>query len=311
MFNLLSLFKKEPKPFNSGYLPEKDGHKIFFHEFGNPSGEVIISFHGGPGSKSKAKHARSVDLKKYRLIMFDQRGCGLSEPVGEIKNNTPKDLVEDAKRLLDYLGIDKVISKGGSWGSTLAVLFAEAYPERVTKIICSAIFLARPKDLDWTMKESRIFYPDMMDIIEKDIPEGKDTREYYADILLKDDVSFEDMVKVKNTYGSYEHMVGELDPKFSNEIPDEESIKAFKIYLYYEVNKMFMEENQILNNANKIKHIPTLLVHNRLDMICPVEQAWLLHKTLPNSKLVIVPDYGHGSDLLDKTLKAEVRKFLN
>ena len=144
---ILSFFRKEPEPFNADYLPEKDGHKVFYQEFGNPLGEAVISFHGGPGGSSKAKHANGFNLKKYRVIMFDQRGCGNSEPQGEIKNNTTKDIIEDAKRLLDFLKVDKVISKGGSWGSTLALLFAEAYPEMVTKIVCSAIWIAREKDM--------------------------------------------------------------------------------------------------------------------------------------------------------------------
>lgn len=303
---MFSFFKREPKPFNTGYLPKKEGHEVFFQEFGNPKGKVVLGFHGGPGSKYKPKHAKTFDLKKHRIIALDQRGSGLSKPYGKTENNTTADLLKDAKRLLDLLKIKKCIVSGGSWGSTLALLFAQKYPKMISKIAIGSIFLARPKDDDWIFNQSRIFYPDMMEKITSNAP--KAYMKYYADLLKSK--SKKDHIKSKRLLGEYEHMVGTLKPEFSKEIPTDEDIKKFSIFMHYTTNNFFLKENQILKSAKKIKHIPTLIIHNRLDMICPLEQAWLLHKALPKSKLIIVPERGHGGDLMNKTMKTKFRKFL-
>ncbi|MBN2675936.1 MAG: alpha/beta fold hydrolase [Alphaproteobacteria bacterium] len=295
------------KPFLEGYLPEKDGHLVFYHVYGNPKGFPILSFHGGPGSRSKTKHAQTFDLKKFKVILFDQRGCGESLPTGETKNNTTQDLLNDSKRLLDFLKIKKVIVSGGSWGSTMALLFAQAYPEIVKKLSVSLIFLARQSDLDW-WKDSAIFYPDMMEKIKKEVKKNIPLKDFYGKLVQSSKKS--DQKKAVSLYGAYENMLGSLNPQFSKEVPTDKQVQSFKVFSHYECHNFFLKENEILKNIQKIQHIPTLILHNRLDFVCPLNQAYDLHKALPKSKLIIVPESGHGGSLMKKVSKTEIKKFL-
>src|SRR3989344_5688255 len=142
-----------PKPFNTGYLPERDGHKVYYAQYGNPKGEVIITLHGGPGSKSKPKYVKPYDLNKYQVITFDQRGCGQSLPSGEIKSNTIQDLVSDIERIRSKLNIKSWYVAGGSWGAALALAYAEKYADVVKGLLLSSVFLARPRDVKWAFTE--------------------------------------------------------------------------------------------------------------------------------------------------------------
>ncbi|MBQ8662211.1 MAG: alpha/beta fold hydrolase, partial [Alphaproteobacteria bacterium] len=158
----------EPKPYNQGYLPADGGHEVFFQEFGNPSGKPILVFHGGPGGSFKAKHVSFADLKKHRVVGFDQRGCGQSKPLGDMRNNNTQELLKDASRLLDYLHIEgKVVVRGGSWGSTLALLFAEAYPQKVEKLLLSQVFLADQTAAEWEFSGLKAFYPEFVDELKQ------------------------------------------------------------------------------------------------------------------------------------------------
>lgn len=302
----LTLFHRDPKPFDEGYLPVKDGHEIYYRRFGNPAGEPVLSFHGGPGSVSKAKHAACFDLKKYQVILFDQRGCGKSFYKNRFDKNTTNDLLDDAARLLDTVGIKKkVISYGGSWGATLALLFAQKYPERVKRIIVSCIWLARSEDRQWMSKTSGLFYPDFLDQIYAG-SNGKDPTKYYTKLLFG---SSKDMQKAMSLYGGYERLLGQVDPYFFKPPFETQNILSAQMFFHYESHEYFIKENQIIKEAKKIAAIPTLIVHNRLDMTCPVKQAWDLHKALPKSKIIIVPDRGHGSKLMFDVLKKEIKKL--
>lgn len=289
-----------PEAFAQGWLPELDGHEIFYHQFGNPNGKIMLVFHGGPGGSSKPKNALRYDLKKYRVILFDQRGCGKSRFKDLIYKNTPLDAVKDAKRILEKLYIkNKVIVSAGSYGSTLALLFAENYPEMVEKLWIASIFLARKYDFkDWEEVDAKRFYPEFIEELKKQA-KGINISEYFAKQLFSGDKKKE-MNSLKY-YGCLEHLIGDLNPEFK--YPSEEDyepfLKATKIKTNMVINNFFLKDNHILKNAKKIAHIPTIIVHNRLDMCCPIEQAWELHKALPKSKLYIVPDYGHGSKKME------------
>lgn len=168
-----------PKVFNQGYLPEEDGHQVFFMEAGSKDGKPVLVFHGGPGGASRLRHAEAFDRRKFRVVFFDQRGCGRSQPSGETAHNTTADLLQDAARLLDFLDIkEKVILLGGSWGATLALLFAEKYPERVKALLLSKIFLADEISAGWTDDVSGWFYPDVMDKLRRNMPENANLPEY-------------------------------------------------------------------------------------------------------------------------------------
>ncbi len=305
---MLPTSSQEKKPFNTGYLPENKGHKVYYHEFGNPEGLPILVFHGGPGSCSKPKHANMFNLKNNRVILFDQRGRGKSLPLFEVQNNTLQDVVEDAKKILETLSVKKAIVYGGSWGSTVGLVFAQTYPDLVDKLIVAKTFLGRKKDIDWRSSGVAHFYPDIIQKLMDEVSPSVDIRKYYADLAFSSNE--DDRIKATSLYGRYEPMIGQLNPTFPNEPASEEHSKSFKLRMHYERNNYGLCENQILKNIKSIENIPTLIVHNRLDMVCPVEQSWELHSAMKKSKLVMVPDYGHDSDLLDETLEKEIVIFM-
>lgn len=301
---MFHIFSRSPKAIFKGYLPELDGHKVYFQVFGNPNGKTILNFHGGPGSKSKFKYVKCCNLKNYKVIIFDQRGCGNSEFKDIFYKNTTQDTIKDAKRILDFLNIkEKVILFGGSWGSTLSLLFAETYPELVDKIIVSQTFLARRKDVDWLYKDSKIFYPD---IIEKLSP-----------YLIKTHKDLENLLKQSNTkikkavtyLTNYDYQIGKLKINLDEELGDS-ATNSFKVYMHYVTKNLFIRENEILNNIGKIQNIPTLIIGNRLDFCTPIEQAYLLHKAIAKSTLHIIDSFGHGSKKQNKLLPKLIKEFL-
>lgn len=297
------------KPFNQGFLPEVDGHKVFFAEFGNPEGKPVLCFHGGPGGGMNVGYLRPFNLKKYRVILFDQRGCGKSVPAGEMKDNNTEALIDDAKRILEYLKVmDKVIVRGASWGATLSLLFAEKYADLVDKIIISQVFLADNIGEDWNMKTSHLFYPDMWNKIENAVEGKKPFFEYYTDLINSDDVMKQ--VKAANLLGSYERVLGSIDPHLGYQELKPEDLVEIKIGLNYIHKKYFLKENQIIDQADKIKEIPMLMVHNRLDMVCPLLSAYNLHQKLPKSKLVIVPGRGHFGPQFYDAICAAIKEYL-
>ena len=286
------------KIFDKGWLEEFEGHEIYYQQVGNPNGEVVLSFHGGPGGKCKVSHAQCFDLKKYRVIMFDQRGSGRSK-AGDITSlNDTHRLVKDAKRLLEYLNVDgPIIVAGASWGSTLALLFAIKYPQSVRKICVSSVFLARKTDMDWMLKTSGLFYPDLLEEIYRQ-SDGENPYIHYAKLMFSDDLgSIQTALKYMV---HYEYILGDVDAKFRDVKIDNEIINSARISLYYATNKYFLENDEILKNIEKIRDIETVIVHNRLDMCCPLSGAWELYRALNNAKIEIVADIGHGGDKLKK-----------
>lgn len=299
----------EPKAFDESYLPVVDGHRVFFHQFGNPKGKPVLLFHGGPGGQSRPSHCTGWDLKKYRVIMFDQRGCGRSTPLGQWNNNKTADLIKDADRILRHLKIvDDVILGGASWGATLALKFAETYPKRIDKMVLSQIFLADENSIDWVNKYSGFFYPDLMEKITKDVSKWETIPQYYQDLICSGERKKQS--KAISNYMMYEFQLGQLDPKLSSQEVTEENLASGRIYITYASNRYYLKENEILKNIKKIAKIPTLIVHSRLDFSCPLIGAYELHKAMSNSKLIIVPALGHVSKKLYKVKKKAMKKFL-
>lgn len=290
------------KVFDKGWLPSHEGHEIYYQQMGNSNGEVVLNFHGGPGGCCKESHGQYFNLKKQRVIMFDQRGCNRSKAEDLISLNDTKRLLKDAKRLLDYLNITQpVIVSGGSWGSTLALLFAERYPEQTKSLAVNSVFLARREDMEWTLKNSALFYPDLLEEIRNQ-SEGENPYTYYAKLIFSDDLS--SIQKAIKYMCNYERILGKTDAKFEEVRIDNAIINSARISLYYAANRYFLEENEIIKNIEKIKDIPTLIVHNRLDMCCPLKGAWELYRSLNNAHIEIIDDIGHGG----KKLKAAFRK---
>ena len=289
------------KVFDQGYLPEFEGHEIYYQQMGNPKGEPVIYFHGGPGGCCKNSHGKYFNLKKQRLIMFDQRGCGRSKADDPVNLNDTKRLVKDGKRLLEFLDINEpVIVAGGSWGATLALLFAEKYPESVKQICLYAVFLARREDMEWMLRGSGQFYPDLLEEIRRQ-SEGENPYTHYAKLIFTDDLgSIQTAVKYMV---HYEYQLGRLDAAFNDVSIDNDVINSARISLYYAANRYFLTDNEILKDIEKIQNIPTLIVHNRLDMCCPLKGAWDLYRSLDNAKIEIIAELGHVGPKLRKAFR--------
>ena len=297
-----------PKPFNESWLPKEKGHKVYFAEFGNPKGRPVIMFHGGPGGSSKARYAKQANLRKYRVIMFDQRGCGKSQPLGKLEHNTTHDLLSDVTRLIDWLNIKtKIILRGASWGSTLALLWAEQNPKKVDKLLLSQVFLANEDYRRWEFDGNRYCYPDFVEKLEKESA-GKIVG-YYNKLILSD--KLQDQLKAANHYGWFERICGSMQPDFGHftELSPQE-LASQRIFMHYVAHNFFLGKNDILKSIQKIKKLETFIIHNRLDFVAPLKGAWDIHKALPNSKLIIVPDFGHVSTKLHKTIQKEYYKEL-
>lgn len=301
---------QEPKPYNQGYLPISDGHEIWFGEYGNPKGKPVLTTHGGPGGRCHAYRTKEFDLKKYRVIMFDQRGCGQSKPFGELKNNTTDGILYDMERLLDHLKItEKIILRGGSWASTIALLFAERRPDKIEKLVLSQIFLADDINEKWENEGCDLFYPDMMEQLRQPLKNWQTVSEYYFKLLTSNNL--DQQKYALETYGRFERIMGALNPHWGKiEEINQKELAIMQIYAHYAVHHYYLKSNEIMREAKKIKHIPTLIVHNRLDMLCPLKGAYELAKKIDNCKLVIVPERGHIGKLLAKTLKREIKEFL-
>lgn len=289
------------KVFDKGWLPSYEGHEIYYQQMGNPKGEVVLCFHGGPGGSCKISHGKNFNLKKQRVIMFDQRGCKRSKAEDIISLNDTKRLLIDAKRLLEHLNInEKIIVSGASWGSTLALLFAERYPEIIKSIAVFSIFLARREDMEWILKDSALFYPDLIEEINRQ-SEGLNAYTHYAKLIFSEDLS---AIQTAIKYmANYECILGKTDAKFEDVRIDNDVINSARIALYYAANRYFLEENEIIKNIDKIKDIPTLIIHNRLDMCCPLKGAWELYRHLNNAQIEIIADIGHGGKKLKKAIK--------
>jgi proline iminopeptidase len=290
-----------PKPYNEGFLEEQDGHKVYFAEYGNEAGPIIVNFHGGPGSHIKPQHAGKFDLKKYRVVLFDQRGCGKSEFTDLLKENNTDKLLGDAERLREHIKVDSWYVSGASWGSTLALIYAECYPTVVNGLLISAIFLGDSLSEKWSFSTKEgigQLYPDVWEervklLKEIGVSETNIAKELYQKLIGTDE---EIVKKAAAAAGSWESNLLTSTKEVTYVRPeelDEDDIKSAKIFLHYEANDFFLSDNEILKSVDAIKDVPAVIVHGRSDLICPFEQAWRLHKSLKNSTLVTLPQSNH------------------
>lgn len=296
------------KRISNGYLTVSKLHKIYLEEYGNRKGIPVVHLHGGPGSSSGPKYTKFYNPEKYRIIIFDQRGCGKSLPLGEIRENTTADLVNDMEKIRKHFGVDKWVVSGGSWGSTLALIYAERYPDRVTSLILRGIFTFRKSELDWVEKAggASYFFPEEWEKFTNFIPknEQSDMAKAYAKRVFGKNTEERDIV-VQNA-GLWELSIANLIPKIPRETPlgDKKELASSRVFYHYEVNGGFLKEGEILKNAGKLKNIPGILIQGRYDMVCPPITAWELHRAWPKSKLEIVMGGHHN------TSKALWKKFV-
>ncbi len=281
-----------------GYLKVSQIHTIHWEESGNLSGHPVIILHGGPGGGSQPIYRRYFDPQKYRIIQFDQRGCGKSTPHAELKDNNTMASVSDIESLRVHLGIETWIVFGGSWGSTLSLIYAETHPERVQALILRGIFMCRNSELHWFYQDgaSHVF-PDAFAPYRDHIPEKErhDLISAYYKRLTSEDKEVRKSAAFEWT--RWEMSTSKLIPdlKYIEAADDSDFADAFaRIESHYFVNGIFLDEGQILRDIDKIKHIPTWIVHGRYDMVCPVKSAWELYEKMECAELIIVPDAGHS-----------------
>lgn len=283
------------------FLEESQGHIVSFSEYGNSDGPTILSFHGGPGAKSRARHAECFDLSKYRVVLFDQRGCGKSTPLGELQNNTTENILKDAERIRESLHIENWFLSGGSWGSTLSLLYAIAYPERVRGILLTAVFLADRDSISWSMEDPKGLARMFPDVWRRRLEFFKrfniNIESQNEDMLrLLQDGSTEEQKEVTAGMENWERNLFSVQLPMSFKDPQDVTdadIASAKIFAHYEMNHEFIAENYILENLNKIADVPTIIVHGRYDILCPLEKAYKLKEGLKNSELVIATSSGH------------------
>jgi proline iminopeptidase len=287
------------EPYNSGRLKVSDLHEIYFEEVGNPQGQPILFFHGGPGGGLSAKYRQYFDPRHYRVVLFDQRGAGLSTPHAELRENTTWDLVKDTEKLRTHLGIKQWTVFGGSWGSTIALAYAETHPDRVCGLILRGIFLCRRKEIDWFYQEgaSKIF-PDFWEPYLALIPKAERhdlVGAYYKRLTDQDPKVQLEAAKVWSIWEGSTSMLIPSTDMIDRYGGDEFAIAFARIECHYFTNNAFFPTNNyLIENVGRIRHIPTEIVHGRYDVVCPIENAWELHRAFPESRLHIVPDAGHS-----------------
>jgi len=286
--------------YRTGRLKVGDGHDLYFEESGNPQGKPVVFLHGGPGGGSDPKQRRFFHPDKYRIVNFDQRGCGKSVPYASLEANTTWDLVADIERLREHLGIDTWQVFGGSWGSTLALAYAEKHPNRVSELVLRGIFLLRKQEIDWFYQRgASILYPDAWEPYLAHIPEGErgDLLKAYHTRLTSSDSQVR--LAAAKVWSGWEGATSKLipDADFSGHFEEDEFALAFaRIECHYFAHKGFFEtDDQLLRDAHKIRHIPGVIVQGRYDVVCPMESAWALHRAWPEADFIITPDSGHSA----------------
>jgi proline iminopeptidase len=289
------------EPFNTGMLDVGDGHKVYYEESGNPAGKPAIFVHGGPGGGTNPSHRRFFDPREYRIVLFDQRGCGKSTPHASIDHNTTWHLVADMERIREKLGIKTWQVFGGSWGSTLALAYAMTHPAKVTELVLRGIFLVRDKELRWFYQNGTSeMFPDAWEEYLKPIPpaeRGDLIAAYHKRLTSSDRDTRLTACKAWSIWEGFTSGMFQRMDDVKNSFGDEKFAEAFaRIECHYFVNKGFFEsESWLLDQCHKIRNIPTVIVQGRYDVICPMVSAWELHKALPQSELFIIPDAGHSA----------------
>ncbi len=298
--------------YNHGFLQVDAEHSIYFEESGNPKGKPVLFVHGGPGSNTDPGHRQYFDPKVYRIILFDQRGAGKSTPHASLNNNTTWHLISDIERLREKLGVDKWVVFGGSWGSTLSLSYAISHPERVKGLVLRGIFLCRKKEIHWFYQHgAHHLFPDEWERYLKPIPEAErhDLVSAYHRRLTSEDERVR--LEAARAWSRWEGATIKLIPdtaQIETFTADHHAVAIARIECHYFMNHAFFaSDNWILENIAKVRKIPAIIVHGRYDVVCPVENAWELHKAWPESTLEIVADAGHAASepgLIDALVRA-------
>jgi len=288
------------EPYDTGVLPVSPVHTLYYEQSGNPDGLPVVFLHGGPGGGTIPVYRQFFDPQAYRIVLFDQRGAGRSTPHANLEENTTWHLVADIERLREHLGIENWVVFGGSWGSTLALAYAQTHPARARSLVLRGIFLCRRKEIRWFYQEgASAIFPDVWEEYERVIPaaERDDFLSAYHRRLTSDDERVR--LEAARAWSVWEGSTSKL-------FPDASLIEHFgephmalalaRIECHYFMNDAFFEtENQLVENVGRIRHIPAVIVQGRYDVVCPMMSAWELHRAWPEADLQIIADAGHSA----------------
>lgn len=286
------------EPHDHGMLPLDDTHTMYWEQSGNQNGIPVLFLHGGPGAGATPAHRRFFDPARYRIVIFDQRGAGRSLPLGETRDNTTPLLIEDIETLRQHLGIEQWLIFGGSWGSTLALAYGEAHPDRCLGFILRGIFLCRPGEINWFLYGLRNFFPEVWrEFVARLSPiEQCDILSSYYRLLMDPDPAVH--MPAAKAWGRYEGSCSTLLPNpdtvdyFTS---DTVALGLAKIEAHYFRNNIFLPENSLLENIHKIHHLPGVIVQGRYDAVCPIVSAHDLHLAWPQADYIVVNDAGHSA----------------
>lgn len=287
------------EPYSVHTVPVSDGHRLYVEECGKADGLPVVFIHGGPGAACETYHRQFFNPEIYRIILFDQRGCGQSTPHASLQGNTTPALVSDMEVIRTTLGIDRWVVFGGSWGSTLGLVYAETHPENVLGLILRGIFLCRPRDIHWFYQDgASCLLPDHWQDFLQPIAEAERhdlVSAYYRRLTGDDEIA---KMAAAKAWSLWEGRASTLLPKsavvdhFGN---PKTALSLARIECHYFMNESFLQTDQILKNVSRLKKIPGVIVHGRYDVVCPLEQAWLLHQVWPQSRLQVIQDAGHSA----------------
>ncbi len=288
----------EIEPLEAGMLALDGMHHMYWEVSGNPHGKPVVFLHGGPGAGASPAHRRFFDPKHYRIVIFDQRGAGRSTPLGALQNNTTPHLIADMEMLREHLGIERWLVFGGSWGSTLALAYAEEHPERCTGLILRGIFLCRKSEIDWFLYELKNLFPEAWRTFSGYIPEAErgDLLKAYYKRLTDPDPAVH--MPAARAWGRYEGACSTLMPSpetvayFGGDVV---ALGLARIEAHYFTHDIFLPINSLLDRVNRIRTIPGIIVQGRYDAVCPIISADDLHRAWPEAEYTIVPDAGHAA----------------
>jgi proline iminopeptidase len=301
-------------PFETGYLPLSANHVMYWEEVGNPNGRPVLFLHGGPGAGAGAVHRRLFDPNYWRIVIFDQRGAGRSRPLGSLEDNTTQHLVSDIEVLRRHLGIERWMLFGGSWGSTLALAYAQAHSERVSACVLRGVFLGRDTEVDWFLHGIRAVFPEAHAAFTGFLPEHErgDLLAAYLRRLTDPDPSVH--LPAARAWSIYEGTCSTLLPSpdtVNSFSQDRTALGLARIEAHYFAHRLFLPDGGLLGGMHRIGHIPAEIVQGRYDMVCPATSAFELAAAWRNARLTVVPDAGHSAleTGIRRALVAAVERF--
>jgi len=304
----------EISPYHTTWLERPHGHKIYVELSGNPHGKPIIFLHGGPGGGTNPKQRQFFDPKHYQIILFDQRGCGQSKPLGETNGNTTADLLSDMETIRKHFSIKSWIIFGGSWGSALALAYATQYPETIKALILRGIFLSRKTELDWFLGEVRAFFPEAHQTLLDFLPIDKHNElvKNYSEFVFSNDLKISGPASI--AWNRFESGLLKLIPQAEENktLTDEDiqnEIARARVQLHYIKDQCFIDGKKILEEVKQLKNIPTTIIQGRYDMVCPPITAYELYQCMPHANFIMVPDAGHSAS--EPTMTSELVKATN